>query len=268
MTASGNKATYQHIDTILELIETLRGENGCPWDRKQTPGSIGTYVLEEVYELLEAIDGGDAKEICEELGDVLFLLLFLVDIFQDWGKFDLKEVIRRNSDKMVRRHPHVFGENKVKDAEEVKAQWHRIKKEEKPYKKGRSVLDGIPPALPALLRAYRILERVEKAGFGWRDTADALKMADETWMQFKAPFDTEIQASQLDFGDLLFVLVALGRCLKFNPETMVLSAVKKFEERFRQMEQRLEQDGKELEAISQDEKQRLWEQIKVKKDPY
>ena len=153
MTESGNKVTSRHIDTILELIETLRGENGCPWDRKQTPGSIGTYVLEEVYELLEAIDGGDAKEICEELGDVLFLLMFLVDIFKDWGKFDLKEVIRQNSEKMIRSHPNVFGENKVKDAEEVKAQWSRIKKEEKPQKKGRSILDGIPPALPALLRA-------------------------------------------------------------------------------------------------------------------
>lgn len=261
MSESANKTNQQNVDAIIALIEALRGENGCPWDKKQTPVSIGTYVLEEVYELLEAIEEGVPNEICEELGDVLFLLLFLVDIFQEQEKFDLKEVVRRNADKMIRRHPHVFGESKVKDAEAVKAQWYRIKKTEKPDQQERSILDGIPRALPALLRAYRMLERIEKIGFGWRNTSNTLKMTEGMWTPFKEAIDTGATESRIDFGNLFFALAALGRCIKVNPESAMISVMDKFEQRFRQMEVRLAQEGKELELLSRDEKQKLWGQI-------
>ena len=138
-------ATKRNIDALSGLVETLRGRNGCPWDKKQTPRSMAVYLLEETYELVEAIEDGDPVKICEELGDVLFLILFVTKLFQEKGQFDIGEVIGFAYEKMVRRHPHVFGEGKVKTADEVRQQWHHIKLKEKSHVRNKSILDSVPP---------------------------------------------------------------------------------------------------------------------------
>jgi len=260
------------LDNLIRLIEKLRGENGCPWDRKQTVRSMAIYLVEELYELLDAIEKGHPEDVCEELGDVLFHIFFIARLFEESGAFNIGEVARQNIDKMTRRHPHVFGAARLDTAEEVKRQWQAIKREERKAEPRSSLLDSLPRGLPALMRAYRISERVAKAGFDWPEMAGVQAKVEEEWAELKSAIRIDEASGKntgnvaLEFGDLLFTLVNVARFAGIHPETALGDAIRKFEARFRQMEALLAAAGKKLESLSEKETDRFWEEAKREVD--
>ncbi|MGB2929528.1 MAG: nucleoside triphosphate pyrophosphohydrolase [Desulfobacterales bacterium] len=257
------------INSIIELIERLRGENGCPWDRKQTPKTIAVYLIEEVYELVDAIESGDPDGVCEELGDVLFHILFIAGLFREMGHFNIKDVVDLNVKKMTRRHPHVFGNESVDTVEDVGARWHQIKMEEKSLAKKASILDSVPAGLPALMRAYRISERAAKTGFDWNDISGVMQKVEEEWSELKAVLKRESRASKdqdllaLEFGDVLFTLVNVARFAHIHPETALRNSTKKFENRFKYTEKLIIESRRNIESVSQQEMDELWEEAKA-----
>ena len=226
------------FDTLCKLIETLRGRSGCPWDRKQTPDSIIRYLTDEVYELADAVSDGDPDAVSEELGDVLFLTLFLVQLFRENNHFGLNRVLDDVHTKMVRRHPHVFDHVEVENIAEVSRNWARIKQAEKPPLDDPSAIEGIPRATPALSRAYKMCEGVANAGFDRRSTADILQRTDTAFEKFRQvlqhPVDTDNRG--IAFGDLLLSLVFLGRAIDLEPSTALSDALDRFEQKFRRLE--------------------------------
>lgn len=256
------------VDRLISLVAALRGETGCPWDKKQTAKTMGIYLLEETYELVEAISAGDADAICEELGDVLFHILFVAHLFEEQGKFNIRDVVSRIHEKMVRRHPHVFGDGHVKTAEDVKKQWHEIKKKEKKGPSGDSVLDSVPVGLPGLLRAYRISERAAANGFDWDSMSGVVQKVEEEWGELKrelergAQTDASARAVSLEFGDLLFALVNVARFARIHPETALSDAISKFKTRFSYMENAIQTKGRRFPDVLQKEKDILWEAAK------
>ena len=260
------------LDNLIRLIETLRGANGCPWDKKQTPRSMALYLVEELYELLDAMEKGNPDDVCEELGDVLFHIFFIARLFEEAGNFNIETVADRNIQKMTRRHPHVFGSTPLKSAEEVKRQWHTLKSNEKKSVPGGSLLDSLPSKLPALLRAYRISERVGKAGFDWADMHGVLSKVEEEWSELKSAIRADDNTGlnqgnvSLELGDLLFTLVNVARFAHIHPETALADATKKFEARFRQLERLLAAADKALASLSPKEMDRFWEKAKIAAD--
>jgi len=262
------------IAALIRLIETLSGENGCPWDRKQTPRTLAVYLIEEVYELVDAIESKSPEDVCEELGDVLFQILFMSHLYQKAGHFDLADVARRNTRKMIRRHPHVFGEETAATSEEVRQRWHTIKMTEKNHAgNAAGLLDSVPSGLPALMRAYRISERAARAGFDWKTIAGVMEKVEEEWAEFKSEVDkipqsgTQMDATaqeklSLEFGDVLFTLVNVARFAKLHPETCLADATRKFEKRFKHMEQAIVQNGRQIDAVPYAELNDLWEKAK------
>lgn len=257
------------LDQLITLVEALRGENGCPWDKKQSARSMAIYLLEETHELVEAIAADDPQAICEELGDVLFHIVFVSRLFQEQGIFDVQDVISRNHRKMVRRHPHVFGNRSVRNAEDVKKQWAEIKKSEKKPKRTASILDSVPVGLPALMRAYRLSERAASHGFDWDDMNGVMQKAEEEWAELKyeldKPKDREKQQSAVseEFGDLLFTLVNVARFARIHPETAMSEAITKFKKRFAFMERVIGDSNREFSDVTQKEKDALWEAAKA-----
>jgi tetrapyrrole methylase family protein/MazG family protein len=251
------------LDELIRVIGRLRGPDGCPWDREQTPRSIVRYLLEEAYELADAVESGGAEPVCEELGDLLFHVLFLAHIYAEEGQFDLEAVCRAITSKMKRRHPHVFGSTQVADSAEVVRNWRQIKQSEKIGAKPASMLDGVPARLPGLLRAYSVSERAAAAAFDWQDRAGVLKKLEEELAEFKAVGGSK--ASDLaaqEFGDILFTLVNVARFSGFHPEAALTGSVNKFERRFRAMEQIIAGSGRAIEDVPQIEKDRIWEEVK------
>lgn len=255
------------IGALRELIIALRGENGCPWDRKQTPESLSIYVIEEVYELLEAMAADDTDAICEELGDVLFQIFFVAYLYEQQGRFTLETVLACILRKMIRRHPHVFGAEKVENAGEVKQRWREIKLQEK----GRtldSLLDAVPSGMPALMRAYRISERAAGTGFDWSALEGVIAQAESEWSEFK----TEVQKADasrgdktdisMEFGDVLFTLTNVARLAGIHPETALSRSTQKFIRRFKLMEAMAVEQNSSIEKISRDEMERLWQMAK------
>lgn len=260
-------------DTLIELIERLRGKNGCPWDRKQTPQTMAVYLIEETYELIDAIESGNPNNVCEELGDVLFQIFFIAGLFQEMGHFDIKDVVRLNIEKMIRRHPHVFGSDKAESAHEVKKLWHNVKLKEKNHSQKESILDSVPVNLPALMRAYSISDRAAAAGFDWDDISGVMKKVKEEWSEFKTELTRKNQAEEnqadlaMEFGDILFTLVNVARFAYIHPETALSSSIKKFEKRFKHMEKAASEDGKSVKSLSRDEMNKLWEEAKKNDTP-
>lgn len=256
------------ITELIKLIESLRGKNGCPWDQKQTPRSISIYLIEEMYELVEAIIRKDSDDICEELGDVLFHILFIAAMYREQGKFNLEKVIGRITQKMIRRHPHVFGDIKVDNVEDVKKQWHHIKQSEKKNDLPSSILSSVPNSLPALLRSYRISERAARSGFDWDDIQGVMEKVEEEWKEFKTEMDLSpekeinLHKKSLEFGDILFTLMNVARFAGIHPETALAESTNKFEKRFKFMETEISKKGKQLESISRIELNQFWEQAK------
>jgi tetrapyrrole methylase family protein/MazG family protein len=248
---------------LIRVIESLRGPAGCPWDREQTPRSIVRYLLEEVYELADAVESEETAPVREELGDVLFHVLFLAQMYAEKDQFDLEAVCRVIAAKMKRRHPHVFGSAQVADSAEVVRNWQQIKQAEKDPGTRASVLDSVPASQPGLIRAYAVSERAATAQFDWDGLEGVLQKLGEELTEFKAAYARN-NADQvaLELGDILFTLVNVARLSGVHPETALSGAIKKFERRFRAMEKIIAESGRELESVPQDEKDRIWEEIK------
>lgn len=256
------------VAALIELIATLRSEHGCPWDRKQTPASMAVYLMEETYELVEAINSDDHDAVLEELGDVLFQVLFLIFLYQQERRFDLADVVAQNLDKMIRRHPHVFGDVKVENVGQVKQRWREIKQQEKGVHAG-SVLDSVPVGMPGLLRAYRIGERAAGSGFDWDDIKGVIRQTEAEWDEFKTELhlgepgaQIEKERATMEFGDVLFTMVNVARLAGIHPETALSQSTQKFTRRFQHMESAAKQQKKQLEEISRDELERLWNEAK------
>ncbi len=253
---------------LAALVEALRGENGCPWDKKQTPRSMSVQQLEETYELMDAITRGEAGDICEELGDVLFHIFFIARLFEEKNRFGIEDVADGITRKMIRRHPHVFGGPSVSTAEEVKQKWHVIKQDEKGDASPVSVLDSVPRMQPALMRAYRISVRAAREGFDWTALSGVMEKMEEELGELKAAMSEGSetpggkQAVQLEFGDLLFTMVNVARFLGINPEAALMESTEKFENRFRYMERRIKESSRKMTDVPQKEKDDIWERAK------
>lgn len=262
------RSTKSDVDKIIDIIEKLRGENGCPWDKKQTPLSMMFYLIEEVYELFDAVESGNPDDVCEELGDVLFQVLFIARLFQEKGHFSIQDVANINSKKMIRRHPHVFSNVNVKDADAVKEQWHRIKIKENNSACKESVLDSIPKKSPAMTRAYRISERAAGTGFDWDDISGVMQKVEEEWAELKSELTPKNQTErnqnrvEMEFGDIFFTLVNLARFAHIHPEKALRDSSNKFIKRFKYMEKKILKNSKNMASLLPDELNQLWEEAK------
>lgn len=241
-------------------MRKLRAPNGCPWDREQTPQSISPYLLEETYEALEAIDNGDVKETREELGDILLQIVFQAQMAEEKNEMNICEIIDGISEKLIRRHPHVFGEEKVNGSEEVLHNWEKIKKTEGK----KTMLGGVPKNLPALLKAYRLGQKASRVGFDWQDSEGILKKVEEEARELhdakKSGIKKEIEH---EYGDLLLVLANLGRFLEIDPETALRKATTRFTKRFNWMEKEAEKQKLDFHELSAQKWDELWNKAKI-----
>ncbi|HET8541602.1 MAG TPA: nucleoside triphosphate pyrophosphohydrolase [Anaeromyxobacter sp.] len=258
------------MERLLTIMERLRAPDGCPWDREQTLRTLRPYVLEETYEVLEAIDGGDPREHCEELGDLLLQIVFQAQLAKEEKQFEFADVAEAISNKLVARHPHVFGERAqgqlghVKDAEGVLRQWAALKREEKKAKGGgASVLEGVPRELPALARADRLTEKASRVGFDWPEPAGArAKLAEELGELDRALEAGDAEALEHELGDVLFAAANLGRKLGIAPEEALRGAVSRFVARFGHIERELARRGVPHGEATLAEMDALWEEAK------
>jgi tetrapyrrole methylase family protein/MazG family protein/ATP diphosphatase len=255
--------TMAAFDRLMELIRILRSENGCPWDKEQTPQTIHPYILEEYHEMVEAMGKGISREITDELGDLIFLTVFIAYIFEQQGATSLVQVLDGVVEKMRRRHPHVFGDVQVKDADDVIDNWGKIKASEENIRARTSILDGIPRSLPALNRAQKLARRASKVGFDWSTAQDVFGKVEEEFGEFKQAVASGSQADMREeLGDLLFVVVNAARHLQINSEAALNETSDKFERRFRHIEQRLREQGKTVAESDLPEMDALWDEAK------
>ena len=261
-------STFPHLPTdslnkLMRLIQTLRSDEGCPWDREQTPITISQYLIEETYELVDAIESGNAEKTCEELGDVLFHVFFLSELYREQGLFDIDAVARNNNKKMIRRHPHVFSNNRVDSTEAVRQQWHQIKMAEKGHEANTSELDSVPVQLPALMRAYRISERAARAGFDWSNLSGVMEKVEEEWAEFKKAIKRQSSdQAAMEFGDILFTLTNVARFARIHPESALIGAIHKFVKRFKLLEKLVREKGENIRMQSPDLLDEFWQKIK------
>ena len=261
------------MERLLDLMARLRAPDGCAWDREQTPATLKPQLLEEVYEVIDAIDSGSADDLTEELGDLLLHVVFQAQIAREEGKFDFAAVANGIADKLVRRHPHVFGDQKTDDPAKIVTQWNEIKKAEKPERS--SALDGVPRALPALMRAEALQKKARHVGFDWPDARGALEKVREELAEATVEIEEElamVQASETrlppgektaeELGDLLFSIVNLSRHLKLNPEELLTAASDKFTRRFHALEARIKAQGKTPSECSLQELDAAWNEVK------
>jgi tetrapyrrole methylase family protein / MazG family protein len=249
---------------LVELMAALRGPEGCPWDRKQTPESLKPFLVEECYEVIDALDEGNPDKVKEELGDLLFQVIFHARIAEEAGHFSIRDVITAIHEKMIRRHPHVFGDEKLATDKEVLANWEEIKKKEKAHKDRRSVLEGVPKELPSLLRAHRLQERAARVGFDWNHLNEALPKLDEEIAEFKESLKSEDAGKiEEELGDVFFMLVNISRFLGVNPDDALRKTISKFIHRFRYIEEHAENEGKSLNDMTLDEMEKLWQEAKT-----
>lgn len=251
------------FESLIEVIATLRGENGCPWDREQTHSSLKSTLIEETYETVEAIDSGNPDKLKEELGDLLLNIMLQAQIASENNDFDIYDVIDTLTEKLIRRHPHVFGDVNVENAEDVVKNWEAIKSQESGYEDRKSVLDGIPNALPALLRGQKIQKRVARVGFDWDNISDVVAKVDEELTEVKESLPTnDPEAIEMEIGDLLFAVVNLCRFIDLQAEETLRKSNRKFIKRFKRMENELEKQGKTLTEQTLAELDEIWEEVK------
>ncbi len=258
------KETVEKFEALIKVLKRLRAPDGCPWDREQTPQTIKKYMIEEAYELYEAIDNEEDQEVKEELGDLLFLLLFLADLYEEKGSFELKDALECVREKMIRRHPHIFGDVKVNGSKDVVANWQAIKgKEQEKKGKKKSNLGNLPLALPALQRAYRLGERASRVGFDWDEPKQVLEKLKEEMIELEEAMSAKDDAAISDeLGDLLFTVANLSRKLGKNPEETLKKALDKFVARFHLMEDKISQDGLEINKLDIQELESYWQGVK------
>ena len=255
------KKTKEPIEKFVKIVRRLRKD--CPWDREQTHKSIRHSLIEETYEVIEAIDQNDADELKKELGDLLLHIVLHAVMAEEEKSFTLEDVIDSISEKMIRRHPHVFGDVIVEDSHDVKRNWEQIKMTE-----GRkSVIDGVPKEMPALLRALRIQEKASKVGFDWKKKRDVWKKVDEEIKELTGAERSKNQAHiEEEFGDLLFSLVNYSRFIGVNPEFALKESIDKFSRRFYHIEKELQRRGKRIGAVSMKEMDEIWDARKKMKE--
>jgi len=257
----------QRFSRLVEIMKRLRGPEGCPWDRKQTFDTIKTYLLEETYEVMEAIDRRDWPELAEELGDLLLQPVFFAQMAAEAGYFDIRDSLDAINSKLVRRHPHIFADAQVDTAEDVKARWDEIKKREKEEKgvqpDGASILDGVLHSLPALVEAYKISKKAAEAGFEWPDITGVIaKLQEESTELAEARESLEKDKIEHEVGDLLFTLVNLARFLKVDPEQALRKTNSRFRERFAHIEKRLAASGADLQHAGLEQMEEFWQEAK------
>lgn len=249
-----NAAPRGELPWLDAIMKRLLAPDGCPWDREQSLETLRPYLIEECYEVLDAIDSGDRDAHCEELGDVLLQIVFQARL----AEIPLEDVVSAIGDKLIRRHPHVFGELHVRDADEVLVNWDRIKAEEKGDKR-KSAVDGIPRSLPALHGAHELTRKAARAGFRWREIAGArAKLAEELSEADEAAASGDDAALRHEVGDVLFAAAAWARQLGVQPEDALRQANERFERRFRSLESELLAEGRTLEACEEEELLRRW----------
>lgn len=249
------------IRSLIQIIEKLRSPSGCPWDREQTREKMGYYLIEEAYEVKEAIDEGLPEKIKEELGDLLFQLLSIIEISKEKGEFTLEQVIETARSKMIRRHPHVFDKCKLKTAGEVLTNWVEIKRKEK--KDSDSILNGIPRSIPSLHRAFIVTQRAARIGFDWEEKEGILRKLKEELKELENAVRVGSKKKIIqEMGDLLFTIVNLGRFLEISPESALSETIDRFVSRFTYIEKKLKERGKDLSKSILKEMDQLWEEAK------
>jgi tetrapyrrole methylase family protein / MazG family protein len=262
---NGKNAQNKDFQRLVELMATLRGPEGCPWDRKQTSESLKPFLVEECYEVVDALEDGSPEKIREELGDLLFQIVFHARIAEEQGQFTMDDVITGIHEKMVRRHPHVFGDERLSTDKEVLANWEEIKKKEKGNQDRKSVLEGVPKELPSLLRAHRLQERAARVGFDWAHLNEVLPKLDEEITEFKESLKAEDAGKiEEELGDLFFTLVNVSRFLGVNPDEALRKTISKFIHRFRAIEEHAANSGRSLNDMTLDEMEALWQKAKDK----
>jgi len=258
------------VGRLLDIMDKLRDPGGCPWDREQTLRTLTPYLLEEAHEVIEAIEAGDPAHHREELGDLLFQVVFQARIAREEGKFDFADVAATIADKLTRRHPHVFGDLTVSGSREVVKNWERIKADERKEKglDERSAVGGVPVGLPALVRAERLTEKAGAVGFDWPDAKSVLaKVREELNELEEAMAAGQRESIENELGDLLFALANLGRWLKVHPEEALRGALRRFENRFHHIEARLREKGSAPRSSSLAEMDLLWNEAKAREKP-
>jgi len=276
--SAAHKRAGERFAALVALQERLRAPGGCPWDREQTHNTLRTYLVEETYEVLNALDSRDPKELAGELGDLLLQIVFHAELAREAGRFDVADVIENVHDKMVRRHPHVFGNARARTSSEVLKNWEQLKAEEREAASGggkagddagkaehASVLDGVPRMLPALLEAHQLTRRAANVGFDWPNVEGIFdKLAEETRELRAALAESDSTRREEEVGDLLFVAVNLARFLGFDPEIALKRANAKFTARFHEMERAAKASGGQLSKLSAEEFDKLWESAKAR----
>lgn len=252
----------ESIARLREIVAILRAPGGCPWDREQTHESIRGALIEECYEVIEAIDLGDDANLREELGDLLLHVVMHAHMASERGAFGLDEIIVEVCDKLVRRHPHVFGGSSAETTGEVLTQWEQLKRAEKPARE--SAIDGIPPALPALMRAQKVQKKAARVGFDWADSDGALAKVHEELAEVQNAVDgAENREIHDEIGDLFFAVVNLARKLDVDAEDALGAATQKFSRRFREVEKRIAASGDVMASMSLPELDRVWDAVKL-----
>ena len=259
---SGNASS---LDRLRDVVTTLIGPGGCPWDKEQTPLTLCDYLAEETFELIDAVRRGHAEDTREELGDVLFLLAFIAKLYE--REFSLDQVLDEAAEKMIRRHPHVFAGTDCANREALLQTWEKIKKAEKAEKaeKRTGVFASLPDSLPPLLKAYRIHAKAARADFTWDSDADVEQQVEAEWLEWlDASASGDADAAEHEFGDLLFSLIELGRRKGIKANAALHKATLRFLDRFTYMEKKAAESGQEFAALDMEEKNRLWDEAKAR----
>ncbi len=257
---SGHQRAGEEFARLAEILAALRGENGCPWDKEQDETTILSFLLEEAYEAVEAVRSGKAESVCEELGDVLMEVVFLARIYEEKGAFRLSEAVEGINRKMIARHPHVFGPERLETSREVLGAWHRQKREEKQHE---SLLGGMPRSLPALAAAFQIGQRASSVNFDWPGTEGTLaKLREETEELARALDSGDGEDVVHEVGDLLLAAANVSRKAGVDPELALLQANSRFRARFAFMERRLGEEGRDIASTTPEELEALWEEAK------
>jgi tetrapyrrole methylase family protein/MazG family protein len=253
------------LDSLLQIMACLRGPQGCPWDREQTLQTLKTFLLEESHEVLEAMDGGDREALREELGDLLFQIVFQSRIAEEQGWFDFEAVAAAIADKLIRRHPHVFGETRLDTASEVALQWEELKERERSRAADSSRLQGVPRRLPSLLRALRLSQKAAHAGFEWPTTAEVFEKVREEIGEWELARNAgDRAAAERELGDLLFSLVNVARKEGLDPEAALQGTNDRFQWRFREMERMMAEAGESAESLTLERWDELWRKAKAR----
>ena len=250
------------FERLLKIMDDLREK--CPWDKKQTIESLRHLTIEETYELCDAIINDDLQELKGEIGDLMLHMVFYSKIASERNAFDIEDVLRNVCDKLIHRHPHIYGDVKAETEEEVKANWEKLKLEEgNQSSEKKSVLKGVPKSMPSLVKAVRIQDKVKGVGFDWDNKEQVWEKVEEEINEFKSEVDAaNHQNMEQEFGDLIFSLVNYARFIGINPEDALEKTNKKFVNRFKKMESAINNEGKELKAMNLDEMNQYWEAAK------